>query len=171
METPDAGGRDDGPPALPFPGGASHRRSWVRLFVLTAGLACTLLVRAPVDAQGQGNGGRPLNALSRQTLNFGTLFTGTATKVSRQDALRAGQFELGGVKGSGVGFAPGWRPAWTGQAGAKVPLPFGPAAGGYALDAAIGTAAPFDPRHALISTLSSNGRLYIFLGGTATPAL
>ena len=142
----------------------------MRLFVLTAGLACTLLVRAPVDAQGQGNGGRPLNALSRQTLNFGTLFTGTATKVSRQDALRAGQFELRGVKGSEVRIDLGLPTALNGPAGAKVPLTFGPADGGYALDGAIGTAAPFDPRHALISTLSSNGRLYIFLGGTATPA-
>jgi hypothetical protein len=34
----------------------------------------------------------------------------------------------------------------------------------------IGTAAPFDPRSALVTTLSDNGRLYLFLGGTASPA-
>lgn len=137
---------------------------------LTAGLVCTLLLQAPATAQGQANGGRPLNALSRQTLNFGTLFTGTPTKVSRLDALRAGQFELRGAKGSEVRIDLGLPAALSGPAGAKVPLTFGPGDGGYTRDGTIATAAPFDPRHALISTLSDNGRLYIFLGGSATPA-
>jgi hypothetical protein len=135
---------------------------------LTAGLACTLLSRAPAHAQGQG--GRPLNALSRQTLNFGTMFGGTPNKVSRLDALRAGQFELRGAKGAEVRFDLGLPTALNGPAGAKMPLTFAPGDGGYTLDGTIGTAAPFDPRHALISTLSNNGRLYLFLGGTATPA-
>ena len=137
--------------------------------MLTAGLIRTLLSRVPANAQGQGNGGRPLNALSRQTLNFGTMFSGTPTKVSRRDALRAGQFELRGVKGSEVRVDLGLPTALNGPAGAKMPLTFGPGDGGYTLDGTMGTAAPFDPRHALISTLSNNGRLYIFLGGTATP--
>jgi len=143
----------------------------VRLtLVLTAGMAWTLVCRAPAHAQGQGNGGRPLSALSRQTLNFGTMFSGTPTKVSRLDALRAGQFELRGAKGAEVRIDLGLPTALNGPSGAKVPLTFGPSDGGYTLDGTIGTAAPFDPRHALISTLSNNGRLYLFLGGTATPA-
>jgi len=143
----------------------------VRLtLVLTAGLVCTVLSRVPANAQGQSNGGRPLNAVSRQMLNFGTMFSGTSTKVSRLDALRAGQFELRGAKGSEVRIDLGLPAALNGPAGAKVPLTFGPGDGGYTLDGTIGTAVPFDPRHALISTLSSTGRLYIFLGGTATPA-
>jgi hypothetical protein len=139
------------------------------VLVVTAGLMGTLLAWAPANAQGQGNGGRPLNAVSRQTLNFGTMFSGTPTKVSRLDALRAGQFELRGAKGSEVRIDLGLPAALSGPAGAKMPLTFAAGDGGYTLDGTIATASPFDPRHALISTLSDNGRLYIFLGGTATP--
>ena len=138
--------------------------------LLTAGLVGQLLLPIPMDAQGQGNGGRPLNAMSRQMLDFGTLFAGTATQVSRFDALRAGQFELRGAKNSEVRVDLGLPSALTGPGSAKVPLTFGAADGGYARDGAIATAAPFDPRTALITTLSTNGRLYIFLGGKATPA-
>lgn len=138
--------------------------------VLVGGLIAQLLSPLPTRVQAQGNGGRPLNALSRQTLDFGTLFTGTATKVSRFDALRAGQFELRGAKGAEVRVDLGLPAALNGPSGAKVPLTFGSGDGGYTRDGTIATAAPFDPRHALVTTLSGNGRLYIFLGGTATPA-
>jgi hypothetical protein len=129
-----------------------------------------LLLSAPGWAQGKGVGGRPLSALSRQTLDFGTLFSGTATKVSRFDALRAGQFELRGAKGSEVRVDLGLPAALSGPRGAKVPLQFTAGDGGFARDGVIATAAPFDPRAALVTTLSGNGRLYLFLGGTATPA-
>lgn len=138
--------------------------------LLTAGLIGQLLLPAGLDAQGLGKGGRPLNAMSRQMLDFGTLFAGTATQVSRFDALRAGQFELRGAKNSEVRVDLGLPAALTGPRGAKVPLTFAAADGGYARDGAIATAATFDPRAALVTTLSANGRLYIFLGGTATPA-
>jgi hypothetical protein len=135
-------------------------------------LACTAascLLSAPGWAQ--GNGGRPLSALSRQMLDFGTLFSGTPTKISRFDALHAGQFELRGFKNSEVRVDLGLPPALTGPAGAKVPLTFAASDGGYSRDGVIVTAAPFDPRTALVTTLSSNGRLYLFLGGTASPAV
>lgn len=135
--------------------------------VLGGLLAGLVLVPA---ARAQGNGGRPLNAVSRQTLDFGTMFTGTPSKVSRLDALRAGQFELRGAKGSEVRVDLGLPAALNGPRGAKVPLVFAAGDGGYTRDGTIATAAPFDPRSALITTLSGNGRLYIFLGGTATPA-
>jgi hypothetical protein len=137
---------------------------------LVGGRIGLLLVPLPATAQAPGIGGRPLNALSRQTLDFGTLFTGTAAKVSRFDALRAGQFELRGAKGSEVRVDLGLPAALNGPSGAKVPLAFGAEDGGYTRDGTIATAAPFDPRRALVTTLSANGRLYIFLGGTATPA-
>jgi hypothetical protein len=136
--------------------------------LLTAGLVVRLLLPTSLDAQGQG--GRPLNALSRQMLDFGTLFAGAPTQVSRFDALRAGQFELRGAKNTEVRVDLGLPAALTGPGGAKVPLTFGAADGGYARDGAIAAAAPFDPRSALVTTLSGNGRLYIFLGGTASPA-
>jgi hypothetical protein len=129
-----------------------------------------LVLPAAAGAQGPGNGGRPLNALNRQMLDFGTLFAGTPMKVSRFDALRAGQFELRGAKGSEVRLDLGLPSALNGPGGAKVPLGFGPGDGGYSRDGTIATAAPFDPRSALITTLSGTGRLYLFLGGTASPA-
>lgn len=140
----------------------------MRLAPLFAGLMSLLAALSPSAAQGQG--GRGLNALSRQSLDFGMLFTGTATKVSRFDALRAGQFELRGEKGAEVRVDLGLPSALNGPGGGRVPLTFGSGDGGYTRDGTIATAAPFDPRAALITTLSSNGRLYIFLGGTATPA-
>jgi hypothetical protein len=142
----------------------------VRLGALVlAGTIGQLLVCAPGWAQGKGNGGRPLSAFNRQTLDFGTLFSGAPTKVSRFDALRAGQFELRGAKGSEVRVDLGLPPALSGPRGAKVPLQFTAGDGGYAGDGIIAAAAPFDPRTALVTTLSGNGRLYLFLGGTATP--
>jgi hypothetical protein len=141
----------------------------VRLAALLVGCTVGHLLVAPL-AGAQGNGGRPLSALSRQTLDFGTLFSGTPTRVSRFDALRAGQFELRGVKNSEVRVDLGLPSALNGPSGAKVPLQFAAGDGGYARDGAIATAAPFDPRTALVTTLSTNGRLYLFLGGTASPA-
>ncbi|HEX3235887.1 MAG TPA: hypothetical protein VHR41_16960 [Gemmatimonadales bacterium] len=138
--------------------------------LLVGGLLTQLALPAAAGAQGQGNGGRALNALNRQMLDFGTLFAGTPTRVSRLDALRAGQFELRGAKGSEVRVDLGLPSALTGPRGAKVPLGFGPGDAGYTRDGTIATAAPFDPRSALITTLSGNGRLYLFLGGTASPA-
>jgi hypothetical protein len=148
-----------------------HRRgsqvSLARLLSLGAVLAQLVL---PAAVGAQGNGGRALNALNRQMLDFGTLFAGTPSRVSRLDALRAGQFELRGAKGSEVRVDLGLPSALDGPRGAKVPLGFGPGDGGYTRDGTITTAAPFDPRSALITTLSGNGRLYLFLGGTASPA-
>jgi hypothetical protein len=128
--------------------------------------ACVL----PVPAWAQGNGGRPLSAVSRQMLDFGILFAGTPARISRFDALRAGQFELRGAKGSEVRIDLGLPPAMAGAGGAKLPLQFAAGDGGYGRDGIIATAAPFDPRAPLVTTLSANGRLYLFLGGTATPA-
>lgn len=140
----------------------------MRLGALLFGWTLVQLLAGPAEAQ--GNAGRPLSAFSRQTLDFGTLFSGTPTKVSRLDALRAGQFELRGDKDSEVRIDLGLPTALAGPEGAKVPLQFAAGDAGYAQDGAIATAAPFDPRGALITTLSSNGRLYLFLGGTASPA-
>ena len=139
-------------------------------FVLLLVGALTGAGLSPVPACGQGNAGRPLSALSRQMLDFGTLFSGTPARISRFDALRAGQFEFRGAKDSEVRIDLGLPPAMTGAGGAKLPLQFAGGDGGYARDGIIATAAPFDPRAPLVTTLSGNGRLYVFLGGTATPA-
>ncbi|HEX6615085.1 MAG TPA: DUF4402 domain-containing protein [Gemmatimonadales bacterium] len=135
-------------------------------------LLASIAVAAPWSsaALAQGQGGRPLSAISRQTLDFGLLFSGTPSRVSRFDALRAGQFELRGAKGTEIRIDLGLPATMSGPRGAKLPLQFAPGDGGYGRDGLIGTAAPFDPRAPLVTTLSDNGRLYLFLGGTATPA-
>jgi len=133
-------------------------------------IACVIVAAPRSPAWAQGNAGRPLSAFSRQTLDFGLLFSGTPSKVSRFDALRAGQFELRGAKGSEIRVDLGLPATMAGPGGARLPLVFAPGDGGYAQDGIIGTAAPFDPRAPLVTTLSGNGRLYLFLGGTATPA-
>jgi len=142
-----------------------HDRLTLAMFVAT----CVGLVAATGSAHAQGNGGRPLSAFGRQTLNFGTLFPGVPTSISRTDALNAGEFEIRGRKNTeiAVDFT---LPAALTSGAQSVPLQFAPGDGGYSPSGTIAAATAFDPRVELVTTLSNpNGRLYVYLGGTALP--
>ncbi len=126
------------------------------------------LVTIPVHAQGAGGGGRPISVFGRQTLNFGTVLPGVPTTISRSDALNAGEFEIRGQKNAQVQVDLTLPAAMTSGA-QSLPLQFGPGDGGYSQFGTIAAADVFDPRVQLVTTLSSNGRLYVYLGGTALP--
>lgn len=130
-------------------------------------LVVTLLaggVAGPARAQK----GRPLNASGTQSLTFGTIFPGVASAVPRTDAARAGTFQITGQKNTDVRIT-FTLPAALSLGGQAVPLRFGAGDGGVSTSGTIGTATGFDPRVPLTATLSQQGRLYLFLGGTALP--
>lgn len=124
----------------------------------------TAILAARLVAQG-----RPISATGSQGLTFGALFPGVAAPVPRTDAARAGRFDVRGARDLQVRFDFSLPAAMTSAGGAALPLVFGPNDGGYAQTATIASAAAFDPRSPLLAFLSANGRLYIWLGGTALP--
>jgi hypothetical protein len=127
------------------------------LWLLGSGAAVRL------DAQG-----RPLSVAPRQDLAFGTIFPGVISRITRTDALRSGQFQVTGAKNSSVQVTFTLPPAML-VGSRTVPMQFGAADGGVSTQATIGSSTAFDPRVPLLATLSQQGRLYLFLGGTALP--
>jgi len=142
-------------------------RAAVALRGVVAGAALGLLCAGAVarlEAQG-----RPLSVAPRQDLAFGAVFPGVTNRITRTDALRTGQFQVTGAKNSSVQVTFTLPPAMM-VGPRSVPLQFGSADGGVSTQATIGSATAFDPRVPLVATLSQQGRLYLFLGGTALPS-
>lgn len=113
--------------------------------------------------------GRPLGVAGQQALAFGVVFPGLPVSVSRTDALRTGQYQITGQKNSSVRIT-FTLPAAMQSGPATLPLVFGSGDGGWSPQGAIATAQAFDPRVPLVTALSGNGRLSIYLGGTAVPS-
>lgn len=143
---------------------ASHGTRW------RARIAIVAILAAGVVPHAAGAQERPLSGFSRQNLQFGALFPGVPAAVARTDALRAGQFELRGERLTEVRVDLALPAALVGAGGQTLPLRFASGDAGHALTADIAAAAGFDPRAPLVARLSNNGRLYIFLGGTAVPS-
>lgn len=113
----------------------------------------------------------PLSVIPRNDLTFGTLLRGFAAHVSPLDQHRAAVFELRGPADTPVRVEIALPPALIAQAGTtEIPLSFG-AADGFA--DLTGTWPPmgtlFNPRAPYIGTLGPNGRIFLRIGGTATP--
>ena len=135
---------------------------------LAAGAALWLLgsgAVARLEAQG-----RPLSVSGGQDLAFGMLFPGITSHITRSDALRSGQFQVTGEKNTTVQVTFTLPPAML-VGSRTVPMQFGAADGGFSTQATITSATVFDPRVPLVATLSQQGRLYLFLGGTALPGV
>jgi hypothetical protein len=122
------------------------------------------------EAQGRPpRPGRPLTATGSQGITFGTVFPGVPAVVSRTDALNAGQFQIRGANNALVQVDFTLPAAMMGPGGATMAMVFGAADGGYSQTSAIGSATGFDPRAPLQTTLSGQGRLYLWLGGQLLP--
>jgi hypothetical protein len=131
---------------------------------LVTGLAAGM----PADVHGQG---RPLNVIPRQPLTFGTIWSGQPAHVSALDPVRSGQIELRGIRLTEVQITFTLPAALAGPSGAQLPLTFGSGDGAMSASGTIGSATPFDPRSPVTGQLSGNGRLSLYLGATAQPAL
>ncbi len=128
------------------------------------------LVLGALAAPAQAQKGRPLNVSGTQSLTFGTIFGGLPAVVPRTDAARAGEFQVTGAKATQVRITFTLPPALM-LGGQTVPVQFAAADGGVSTSGTIGTATAFDPRVPLTATLSQQGRLYLYLGGTALAGL
>lgn len=113
--------------------------------------------------------GRPLSVTGRNDLAFGPLFPGITAQVSRTDVARAGHLEIRGLKDAEVQIVLTLPTALVDGGGRTVPLQFLGGDGGYSMNNAITAATAFDPRTPLVTRLSNNGRLYLWLGGRALP--
>ncbi len=132
-------------------------------------LVVALLLSCAAAVPAQAQKGRPLSTSGTQALAFGMIFPGVTTSVPRTDAARAGMFQITGAKDTQVRVT-FTLPATLLLGGASVPLQFGSADGGVSTSGTIGTATAFDPRVPLTTTLSGQGRLYLYLGATALPS-
>ena len=112
--------------------------------------------------------GRPLSVSPGQNLAFGNIFPGVTNHITRTDALRSGQFQVTGAKNTSVQVTFTLPPAML-VGSRSVPMQFGSTDGGVSTQSTIGSATAFDPRVPIVATLSQQGRLYLFLGGTALP--
>jgi hypothetical protein len=130
-------------------------------------LAVALAGAGGVQAQGPS---RPLTVTGSQNLVFGAVIPGVPQTILRTDAAFAGRYEMRGSNRAEVRIEFTLPAAMAGPAGATLPLQFGAGDGGRNTENTIGTAVAFDPRVPLVTNLHANGRLYIWLGGTASPS-
>lgn|GEM_PF-1234702 len=135
---------------------------------LSVGLGLWLAAMAAAAGRLEAQKGRPLSAAGSQTLAFGLILPGIATVIPRTDALRSGQFSITGAKNCQVQVV-FTLPGSLTLGGRTVSLQFSAGDGGVSQQNTIGSATAFDPRVPLVTTLSAQGRLYLFLGGTAQP--
>lgn len=112
---------------------------------------------------------RPLTPTGTQNLQFGTVLPGVPVTVLRTDPAFSGQFQVRGTARAPVRVDLTLPAALTGPSGSSLPLLFGAADGGWSTSPSINSATGFDPRTPLTTTLSTAGRLYLFLGGQVVP--
>lgn len=130
---------------------------------LVLGLAALSAWATPGLAQ------RPLTVQSVRSLTFGTLLAGVNKSVLRTDAINGGQLDISGPKNVQVLLTFTLPASMTGPAGATLPLSFGANDGGWSPPQQVGTQVAFDPRVPFTAPLDQNGKVSVYLGGTAKP--
>jgi len=114
--------------------------------------------------------GQILIASGQRDLTFGTIFPGVPEVVRRTDAT-SGRFNLRGQRRLEVRIVLTLPVVMTRTTGGNtMPIAFGAADGGFNRQNNVGTSQVFDPRAPLVTRLGNNGRLFIWLGGTAMPS-
>ena len=126
-------------------------------------LATLAAVASPAAAQ------RPLTVQGIQSLTFGSLLAGVNKSVLRTDAVNSGHLDISGPKNVNVLLTFTLPATMAGPAGATLPLSFGSNDGGWSPPQQIGTQTGFDPRVPYTAPLDQNGKVSVFLGGTAKP--
>lgn len=112
---------------------------------------------------------RPLTVQSVRSLTFGTLLAGVNKSVLRTDAINGGQLDISGPKNVQVLLTFALPASMTGPVGATLPLSFGSNDGGWSPPQQVGTQVAFDPRVSFTAPLDQNGKVSVYLGGTAKP--
>ncbi len=112
---------------------------------------------------------RPLTVLGTRSLTFGSLLAGVNKSVLRTDAIHGGQFDISGPSRASVLLTFMLPASMAGPGGATLPLSFGSNDGGWSPPQQIGTQTAFDPRVPYTAPLDQNGKVSVYLGGTAKP--
>jgi uncharacterized protein DUF4402 len=137
------------------------RRAFSRRAV--SGLFVLAVLGAPLSGQ------RPLTVQGVRSLVFGTVFPGIPKSIVRTDVLNSGQIDVSGAKFTQVQLQFALPAVMTGPAGATMPLTFGSNDGGWSPPQQIGNQVAFDPRSPFVASLDQNGKVSVYLGGTANP--
>src|SRR5205814_272542 len=109
---------------------------------------------------------RPLLVLALTDLDFGTVLPGVTVSVRPGEG---GLFEIQGSRGQSVRVDFLLPFALTTTFGATLPVSFGPADGFVSTTRNASTRLRFNPHAPVITSLTSQGVLFLFLGGSATP--
>jgi len=104
-----------------------------------------------------------------RSLTFGTLLAGVNKSVLRTDAINGGQLDVSGPSRASVLLTFTLPVTMAGPAGATLPISFGSNDGGWSPPQQIGTQTGFDPRVPFNAPLDQNGKVSVYLGGTAKP--
>lgn len=108
--------------------------------------------------------------IPRNDLAFGTLTRGFVTSISPHDQHHAAVFELRGPPDTPVRVEIMLPSGLAAPAGPMIPLLFGPGDGFMTVsDAWPPSGMVFNPRAPIIAQIGAGGRLYLRIGGTATP--
>ena len=117
----------------------------------------------------RGEAQRPLTVQGTRSLSFGTLLAGVNKSVLRTDPINGGQLDISGPKNVQVLLTFTLPASMTGPVGATLPLSFGSTDGGWSPPQQVGTQVSFDPRLPFTAPLDQNGKVSVYLGGTAKP--
>ena len=134
-------------------------------------VAATMAQTGPAAAQDRAAAipDRPLVAIARRNLTFGTVFPGIPTSVPSTHPRDAGEFEIQGNAGGAVRVEFLLPTALVTPGGATLPIAFSVTDGSYDFSRGPPRRSPFNPHGPLVATLGPNGKLHVFLGGTVSP--
>ena len=132
-----------------------------RWFTVAAAIVCTVTAAAPLRSQA-------LLPVGLQDLQFGNVLPGFPTSISRLDAINTGQYRIDGANKAEVRVDLA-LPTDLVSGGSNLTVQFGSADGGYSKKSNINSSTAFDPSLPLVTKLSNQGQLYVWLGGTVIP--
>jgi len=132
-------------------------------------LAAAVLIAVAAGAGKAEAQGRPLNVSGGTQLTFASVFPGVPEIVSFRDQVNAGAFQVTGRNRSEIALTFTLPTVLNAAGGRTLRLQFGPGDGGWNTQNSVSTAQAFDPRVVLTVRLSQQGRLFLWLGGTALP--
>ncbi len=126
-------------------------------------LAALLLASTPAEAQ------RAFSIRGRTDLTFGTVLRGVPTSIVAPSP-EAGSWAIRGEPQAEVQVVLTLPANLFNETGQTMPVTFSATDGAYSAQPQGSGAQSFDPRLPLIAIIEKNsGRLFVFLGGTATP--
>lgn len=134
-------------------------------------LSSLWMAAVPGEPQEPGVDRPPLAVSERQPLDFEDVVAGIESKVSRLDPRRSGAVQIRGARDTEVQVAFALPRALAGPGGELLPIAFGPDAAGFGALPRPDQARGFDPEAPHLDRLGGNGRAFVFLGGTVSPAL